>query len=53
MNGDSFCEADLPAMQTRHQARGVEATVLLAMVPDMRCYGRVEVDEEGRRARLR
>ena len=48
MNGDSFCEADLPAMQTRHEARGGVATILLAMAPDTRRYGRVQVDEEGR-----
>jgi D-glycero-alpha-D-manno-heptose 1-phosphate guanylyltransferase len=48
MNGDSFCEADLPAMSAAHHARAAEATILLVEVPDTQRFGRVQIDDEGR-----
>lgn len=47
MNGDSYCEADLPGAWAWHEAAGSDATVLLAEVPDTSRFGRVEVGPDG------
>jgi histidinol-phosphate phosphatase family protein len=47
MNGDSFCEFDLPGMASAHSARAAEATILLTEVPDTQRFGRVRFDGEG------
>jgi NDP-sugar pyrophosphorylase family protein len=47
INGDSFCEADLPAMQARHQARAGSATLLLAWAAETGRYGRIELGADG------
>jgi len=52
MNGDSFCDADLPAFAARHLAHGGPASLLLAEVPDTRRYGRVATDGSGRVVRF-
>ena len=47
MNGDSFCEADLESMWSWHSKGGMDASILLARVPNTRRYGRVRVDANG------
>lgn len=47
MNGDSFCEANLRAFWAWHCERDVDATLLLAKVPDTKRYGRVHMDTNG------
>jgi len=44
VNGDSYCQVDLPAFWAWHQARAATASLLLTRVPDTRRYGRVERD---------
>jgi len=46
-NGDSFCEADLPALWARHCGTGAEATLLLVRVPHTQSYGWVKLDDNG------
>ncbi|HSB68406.1 MAG TPA: nucleotidyltransferase family protein [Candidatus Methylomirabilis sp.] len=48
LNGDSYCEADLPAFWSWHGAREAKATILLRHMPDTARYGRVAVDADGR-----
>ncbi len=48
MNGDSFCEADLPALADLHRQRQANATILLTEVPDTGRFGRVRIDDAGR-----
>ena len=48
MNGDSFCEVDLPAMAAAHRAREAEATILLTEIRDARRFGRVQIGDDGR-----
>jgi D-glycero-alpha-D-manno-heptose 1-phosphate guanylyltransferase len=50
LNGDSFCQVDLPAMWARHHALGAEATLLLVHVPDSGRYGGVKTNPDGRLA---
>jgi histidinol-phosphate phosphatase family protein len=45
LNGDSYCQADLPALADWHRRHRAEATVLLTRVPNVARYGRVTVDE--------
>jgi NDP-sugar pyrophosphorylase family protein len=52
MNGDSLCEVDLGALVAFHEARGGDATVLLARVDDPRRFGRVVLGERGRIVRF-
>ena len=47
MNGDSFCQPDLPSFFRWHEARKAAATLLLTRMPDTRRYGRVRVDDDG------
>ena len=53
LNGDSYCEADLPAMLDWHREHRAEATLLLTRVPDTRRYGRVTLDQHGGVRRVR
>jgi NDP-sugar pyrophosphorylase family protein len=48
LNGDSYCEADLPAFYHQHQAVKANASLLLVYLSDTRRYGRVDIDEDGR-----
>lgn len=41
LNGDSFCQADLPAYWRWHQAHAARGSLLLTQVPDTTRYGRV------------
>jgi NDP-sugar pyrophosphorylase family protein len=45
LNGDSYCETDLPALLDWHRKHRAEATLLLTSVPDTQRYGRVAVDQ--------
>jgi D-glycero-alpha-D-manno-heptose 1-phosphate guanylyltransferase len=47
MNGDSILQLSLASMWDLHAARGAEATIALARVPDTSRYGSVGVNEEG------
>jgi D-glycero-alpha-D-manno-heptose 1-phosphate guanylyltransferase len=47
MNGDSILQLSLASMWNLHAARGAEATIALAYVPDTSRYGSVGVNEEG------
>lgn len=48
MNGDSYCDANLPAYRAWHREKQSEASLYLVRVPDTTRYGRVEVDADGR-----
>lgn len=48
MNGDSFCEVDLQALASAHQARQAKATMLLTEVQDTQRFGQVRLDAGGR-----
>ena len=48
MNGDSFVDADLCALVTRHRGAAAKATVLCVEVDDAGRYGRVEIGGDGR-----
>lgn len=52
LNGDSFCEVDLPAAWAWHRARGSEATLVAVEVADASRYGRVEIDASDRVVRF-
>jgi NDP-sugar pyrophosphorylase family protein len=45
MNGDSYVDTDLRALEAAHTT---DATILLTEVPDTARFGRVETDETGR-----
>jgi NDP-sugar pyrophosphorylase family protein len=47
LNGDSYCEADLPAFYRQHQAVVAEASLLLMHLPDTGRYSCVEIDTDG------
>lgn len=48
LNGDSYCAADLRAFAAAHLRAGHAASVLLASVPDVSRYGRVQFDTTSR-----
>jgi NDP-sugar pyrophosphorylase family protein len=52
LNGDSHLDADLGKFRQFHLASGAEASLLLALVPDTSRFGRVQLDESGRIARM-
>jgi len=52
MNGDSFCEADLPAFVSWHLAQKAPLSLLLTRVSDTGRYGRVRTDASGRVTRF-
>ena len=43
MNGDSFCEVDLPAFVQQHKDAAARASLVLAQVSDISRYGAVEL----------
>lgn len=43
MNGDSFCDVDLPSLLQQHKATGAKASLALAQVSKVSRYGAVEV----------
>jgi D-glycero-alpha-D-manno-heptose 1-phosphate guanylyltransferase len=53
MNGDSWCEADLAHFYRFHNRNGLQASILLTKVPDVRRYGQVEMGEFNRILRFR
>ncbi len=48
LNGDSYCETDLPASLEWHQSRQARVTLVLARVEDSARFGRVETAADGR-----
>ncbi len=48
LNGDSYCQTDLPAFLKWHQEKHSQASLVLARVPDVSCFGSVEFDDEQR-----
>lgn len=48
MNGDSYCDVDLPTYYGRHSAGNLQGSLLLTEVADTSRYGRVEVAPDGR-----
>ena len=47
MNGDSFCEINLPALWDAHRENRANATLVVIEVPETRDGGRVTFDEQG------
>lgn len=47
LNGDSYCDADLPASFAWHQDRQARVTVVLAHIDQGSRYGRVELAADG------
>jgi len=47
LNGDSFCEANLPAFWACHREHAARGTILLTHVPDTARYGSVQLDNDG------
>lgn len=47
MNGDSYCQADLPQFFAWHQTVNADASLYLIKVSDSKRYGRVHVNENG------
>lgn len=48
LNGDSYCDVDLPGLWLWHHQRAAHGTLALARVSDARRYGTVETDAYGR-----
>ncbi len=48
MNGDSFCYTDLTAFRIWHEARKSDASLILTRVNDVRRFGQVVADNDGR-----
>jgi NDP-sugar pyrophosphorylase family protein len=53
MNGDSWCEADLPTFLDWHRSRPAALSLLLTEVADSGRYGRVDLGEHGAVTRFR
>lgn len=47
LNGDSYCDVDLPAFAATHGRRGAVASLALAEVADISRYGAVDVAADG------
>lgn len=47
LNGDSYCQADLPAFWQWHHAHGARGSLLLTHMPDITRYGRVRTGPDG------
>lgn len=47
MNGDSFCDADLPLFACQHHSADAKASLVLTEVEDVTRYGSVDVDLSG------
>jgi NDP-sugar pyrophosphorylase family protein len=47
LNGDSYCDFDLPAFLDWHCSTSAKASLILTEMPDTGRYGRVEVDDTG------
>lgn len=52
LNGDSYCEVDLPSFFAEHCERRALASIVLAHVADTRRYGRVQLADDGSAARF-
>jgi NDP-sugar pyrophosphorylase family protein len=48
LNGDSFCETNLPAFAAWHFTQPAAGTLLLTYVADTSRYGSVQIDSQGR-----
>jgi mannose-1-phosphate guanylyltransferase len=46
LNGDILTDLDLSQLVGVHRARGADATIALAEVPDVRAFGSVRIDDE-------
>ena len=52
LNGDSYCDLDLPAFFAQHVRGGAECSVALTEVPDVARYGKVTLGDDRRIARF-
>lgn len=52
LNGDSFCQIDLPSFARQHRTSGVAISLALTYVENTSRYGRVETDAAGRITRF-
>jgi D-glycero-alpha-D-manno-heptose 1-phosphate guanylyltransferase len=52
LNGDSYCATDLAAFHASHLASGLNASIVLAEVPDVSRFGRVLLDVQDRITRF-
>jgi NDP-sugar pyrophosphorylase family protein len=48
LNGDSYCDADLPGFTTWHRSRESRASIVLVRARDARRFGRVAIDDAAR-----
>lgn len=48
LNGDSYCECDIPALVDFHRSRAARNTICLRAVDDTSRYGRVALDSQDR-----
>jgi D-glycero-alpha-D-manno-heptose 1-phosphate guanylyltransferase len=48
MNGDSFCEVDLPLLIREHRRREADLSLTLAHVPDAGRFGQVRMNDDGK-----
>ena len=48
MNGDSFCDADIPSFLKWHDDRGSDCSILLTYMNNAERFGLVETDEDGK-----
>jgi D-glycero-alpha-D-manno-heptose 1-phosphate guanylyltransferase len=48
MNGDSFCDVDVPGLVTAHRRRRAELTMALTHVPDASHFGQVKMVVNGK-----
>jgi NDP-sugar pyrophosphorylase family protein len=52
LNGDSYCDADLPGFTAWHRSHDSCASIVLVQVSDTRRFGRVAVDDSARIVRF-
>jgi NDP-sugar pyrophosphorylase family protein len=52
LNGDSYCDADLPGFTAWHHSHDSRASIVLVQVSDTQRFGRVAMDESGRIVRF-
>ena len=48
LNGDSFCDVDLPVFMNWHFLKSADCTILLTHVANSERFGFVKIDEDGR-----
>jgi len=52
LNGDSFCDLDLPGFLKWHEVHEARATLALVQMPETQRYGRVDLGPDGRVVRF-